>query len=198
MVSAFCLAFIHAKDRTYVYKYGEVMSSSLSRAKLGDVCFSLFASMDAGDFFKGLEYRKKTANHFASEFRKNGQIVSVFPEELQIGIGFQTVPCTGTKQPELSPAQVDDLLRSIDLQVSWKSGLEYRSAKLVGPPVLLAKPVTIQKVVGEMYTLHVRARGVPITDHLVVSVLDPDKRVLTHVTFSITVDLLPPTIPREP
>jgi hypothetical protein len=195
LVLALTTAHTSANDKTFVYKYREVMSSSSARAKLGEVCFLLFSSMNAGDFFKGLHYTMKQGSRSADEFYKNGRIVSVFPEELEIRVGFETVPCVGNKVPDLSTDRVEDLLRSLQLEASWKRGVEYRPAELTGLPTLVAKPATIHTVVADTYSFRVLARAVPITDHLVVSVLGTNKKFLARVTFDLAHDLLPPILP---
>ncbi|MFY9531632.1 MAG: hypothetical protein WBC04_13960 [Candidatus Acidiferrales bacterium] len=173
------------------------MSLSFARAQLGEVCFSLLSWMDAGDFFKELQYTKKQGSHYADEFRKDGQIVSVFPEELRVIVVFETASCVRNKEPAVSAERVDDLLRSLELEASWKRGLEYRPAELTGPPTLSGKPTTVGNVVGDSYAFHVHARGVPITDHLVISVFGPDKKFLVRVTFDLTRDLLDLKFPGE-
>jgi len=130
--------------------------------------------------------KMKSGDHYASEFRKDGKAISTFPEELRIIVGFQTTACAENRQPDLSVNEVDDLLRSLKLEASWKRGLEHRPAEMSEVSTFDPKPAINGKTIADGYVLHLHARGVPITDQLVISIFGPGKKLqklLTHVTF---------------
>src|SRR5712691_723825 len=86
-----CTVCTRGDGKKYVYPYTSVLSSD-ANAKLGELNFSIFSSMSAGNFFKSLEYRMVgSGGRFADEFHKDGRVVSLFPEELEVVVGFHTV-----------------------------------------------------------------------------------------------------------
>lgn len=190
-------AHTSANDKEHPYCCTSVASNS-RLAKLGEVDFSIFAAMSAGNFFQGLEYKKvQSAGRSAAEFYKDRRAVSLFPEELEIVVGFHTLASVKNK-PSRRPsiADLDDLSRSLEFEASWKTGVELRSAELIAPPELSRKPSPLEHgIIGWSYTLRVHARDVPLTDHLVISVFGPYKEFVSRVTFDLTSDLIPPPVP---
>jgi hypothetical protein len=178
-----------------VYPYVSVQSSD-GCAKLGEVCFKFFSTMTAGDFFKGLEFTKANPEApVAGKFRKDGQVVSLFPENLDVLVGIHTWPCNGAIKPQLSLAEVEDQARSRQLKVEWKRGSELRPTELIAAPENTKKPTFFENSIIWNYTFHIRARNVPLTDHLVVSLFGPKKGFLGRVAFNLTSDLVPPPGP---
>ncbi len=176
-------------DKTYAHGYTSVLSS-FGEAQLGEVCLHFASTMTAGNFFKGLEYRKPgSGSPSAGEFRKDGRIISLFPAELDILVGFHTEPCKGNNWPHLSPPEAGDLVRPLEIEASWKRGVELRPAELSAPPELTTKPTPFEKSIIWKYTFHIRARDVPLTDHLVVSIYGPEKKFLGRVTFDLISEL---------
>ncbi|MGB2676363.1 MAG: hypothetical protein WAN12_04695 [Candidatus Acidiferrum sp.] len=181
-----------ANDKTYSHCCKSVLSSS-GEAKLGEVDFSILSTMSAGDFFQGLEYiRRDSAGLSSDEFRKDGRIVSQFPEELEIVIAFVTLAGVRNKPSHFpSISEVEELSRSLEFDASWKTGVESHPAELIAPPEMAKKPSPGKKegIIGWSNTFHVRARNVPLTDHLVISVFGPGKKFLGRVTFDLISDL---------
>ncbi len=191
------IAHSTADGRKHPYCCMAVFSSN-GWANLGQVEFSIFSVMTAGNFFKGLEYRKADAEgRRVAEFRKDGRIVAFFPDKLDIIVDFDAVAGPKVKPSRVpSLAEVDELSRSIQLDASWKSGVELRPAELIGPP-LTDKPTPSKYGVSWTCSFQVRAKSVPLTEHLVVSVLGPHKEFLGRVTFDLTSDLIPPPGPTK-
>lgn len=187
-----------ADDKKYAYDSESVMSSS-GIGQQGKACFRFFSFMTAGHFFPGLEYiRTHSAADPADEFRKDGGIISAFPEDLQINVFFHTCPCTGNSTQPLSPAELDDLLHSLQLDTSWKTGVELRPAELIAQPRLTGMPIPTRFLKNSStwdYVFHVRAKNVPLTDHLVIFVFGPNKTLLGRMTFDLRAALTPPLKP---
>jgi hypothetical protein len=193
-----------ADDKKYVYDYGSLVSFSSTPTKLGQVCVRFSAMMSAGGFFKGLEYVKTDSD---GEFRKDGRRVALFPEELDIRVGFGTwgdplanasTQCTRkTPSQQASAAELTDLLRSLRIEASWKRGVELRAAELITLPELTTKPRPFEStMVVWNYTFHVRAGDVPLTDHFVVSAYSTDK-LLGRVSLDLASDItIPPGLRR--
>lgn len=181
-----------ANHKTYSHCCTSVLSSH-SQAKLGDVDFSITSKMSAGNFFQGLEYIRGDSEGLSpDEFRKDSRVVSQFPEELEIVVGFVTLAGLRRKPSHLpSVPEVEELSRSLEFDASWKTGVELHPAELTALPEMAKKPTPGKQegFIGWSYIFHVRAKNVPLTDHLVISVFGPGKKFLGRVTFDLISEL---------
>ncbi len=173
----------------------ESVMSSWALGQQGEACFQFFSFMTAGDFFKGLQYvRSRPAANPTDEFRKDGRAVVAFPDRLQVDLSFFTCPCSGNKTVRLLALELNALIDSLQIQASWKTGVELRPADLIASPELGARPTPNPFIRDSFmwgYRFFVRTQDVPLTDHLVISVLGRDRLLFGRVTFDLRVALTP-------
>ena len=147
-----------------------------------DGCLSIHGTVTAGSFFDDL---KRIDNGGELEYRKHGKVVTEYPESLATAILIQGDRCA---QILYSPSAIfrgDSY--SLKLEVYWKHGMEMRPA-VVSPGFAQCVGYLSVTVPGEKGTipsiacqLTVDSRGVPLADHLIVSVFAANGRPLTRI-----------------
>jgi hypothetical protein len=186
-----------ADDRKDAYD-SESIVSSFSSGQRGKTCFLFHSFMTAESFFKGLRYSTTHSGaDSVDEFHKDDRAISTFPDDLQINVFFQTSPCKGNGTQYLSAAELEDLVQSFQLEASWKSGIELRQAELSTPPQLTAPPTPNQFLKNSFvwnYVFHVRARGIPLSHHLVISVVGTNKALFGRMTFDVRTAITAPRL----
>jgi hypothetical protein len=150
---------------------------------LDDGCLALNGTVTSGNFFEDLK-RIEIDNRF--EYRKRGKVVTEYPESLTTSIRIEGDRCTALSNPPSSIFHDDSY--SVRFQVEWKDGMELRPAAL--SPVIAhctgsssvpipRRDFTIPFVTCEMT---VDSKGVPLGDHLIVSVFAADGKRLTRLS----------------
>jgi hypothetical protein len=151
---------------------------------LSDGCLSVHGALTAGDFFYDLKRLDKNGQ---IEYRKGGKPVTEYPESLTTSIRITGDPCL----PSVSnaPAAIfRGASYSLELKVYWKRDMKMRPATLspvvahcVGYSTLTDADENLKSpsVVCEMT---VDSKGVPIGDHLIVSILGADGARLTRIS----------------
>jgi hypothetical protein len=146
----------------------------------GGPCLSIRGRVTAPDFFAGLK-RRETARGI--EFRRGGNAVESFPEELSVRIWIREFPCH-VGLTEVSPLlATPEGMSSLQFKAYWKRGMEMRSVDGLAlrtfyrrkeqPTTLVGAPVTIQRDTW-VYNLTVSSQGVPLTDHLILEIFTKD------------------------
>jgi hypothetical protein len=156
----------------------------------GGPCLRIFGHVTSPDFFIGLK-RVSVANGY--EFRRGKQIVTEFPEQLALQFQIRDIPCPdaalGDKRKYLTPELVSPLI----LSLYWKRGFALRKVEKATPV-----NATIQKIEPSpwlrnenpnypdkfiwSYDLTVRTAGVPLTDHLILVVRTPERKLVARVS----------------
>lgn len=134
-------------------------------------CVVLVASMHSGEYFAGLE-RRETAT--GVEFRKGSRQVQEFPEVLTVEILALVVPCSrdtklGALEIAFCPSAFLDNLR---FDANWQRDGELRPVESLSVRVM--RPVWAELDDHREYRLTLRSRGVPLTDHLILSLLSEE------------------------
>lgn len=179
------------ESQTEIYPYVAVIGSS-EFVKMEEICFSLVIWDRAGEFFDNLEHLRTGS---ADRFRKNGEFVSVYPSNIVVSVGFMPLPCTGSIKRGRMEFLSRRILNSFQLKSEWKTGVELRPADLETLPQLFEDSASEREPSNWRYDLHVRAKGVPLTDEFVVSVLDSQGKLLGRAKIDLTTDLKPPPFP---
>jgi len=123
---------------------------------------------DAGvsaDFFKDLQ-RTETPN--GTIFRKSGQAISTFPEDVSLEISVWAV-FSRSNFPMTVTAPLPAELFSLRFRVKWNGSSPRDLGEL--PSELTTEPFTELRSPGQLYRITVPAEGVPLDDSLEVHIL---------------------------
>ena len=151
---------------------------------LNDGCIAVDGTVTSGTFFSDL---KRIDNGSEFEFTKSGTVVTEYPETLTTSIHLVGGECDATlSRPPASIFRGDSY--SLTFQLEWKDGMQMRPAAL--SPVVTrctgtsstpipSRDFTIPSVTCQMT---VDSKGVPLSDHLIVSVVSADGKQLTRLS----------------
>jgi hypothetical protein len=164
--------------------YGGTIDFGAQLLHLDDGCLALNGTVTAGTFFKDLQ-RIEIDNRF--EYRKRGKVVTEYPESLQTSIRIEGDRCTAALSDSPSSIFQGDSY-SVKFQVEWKDGMELRPAVL-SPLVAHCSGSTSTPIPRRDFTIPfvtcemtVDGKGVPLGDHLIVSVFAADGKRLTRLS----------------
>jgi hypothetical protein len=140
-------------------------------------CFRLTGRLFAPDFFENL---KRVDSEIGTVYRRGNDVVSVFPEKLQLDFMIYDLPCSDQMQVTGTRAYLTrELMDSLRLSFFWKRGMYLRPAKGIQPKLMEARPVpayaqALAKDLPEKYEwwfeFEVPSENVPVTDSLVILV----------------------------
>jgi hypothetical protein len=162
--------------------YGGAVDFGAQLLHLNDGCVSLDGSVKSGTFFDDLK-RIDVGNGF--EYRKDGRIVTEYPESLTTSIHIAGDQCAPTISNSPS-ALFRDGSYSLRFQVEWKEGMQMRPAVLSAAParcigyssLTIPGHKTVPSITCE---LTIESKGVPLDDHLIVSIFAADGTRLTRL-----------------
>jgi hypothetical protein len=172
-----------AADRTNPIYDGAIDFGS-QLVQLNDGCLSFDGTLKSGSFFEDLK-RKDIGSRL--EFRKHGKVVTEYPESLTTSIRIAGGQCAvALSNMPASIFQGDSY--SLKFQVEWKEGMQLRPAVL-SPIAAHCVGYSSIPAAGQDSTtpsiacqLTVEGKGVPLVDHLIVSVFAPDGKRLTRLS----------------
>ncbi|MFY9801856.1 MAG: hypothetical protein WA211_00515 [Candidatus Acidiferrales bacterium] len=157
-----------------IHEYKDDVALSTGQIRRGDVCVNLTPVLQSGDFFDGLE-RIDTAQ--GSEFRKNSRVITNFPDYMIVEMNVRIEDCD---TDVYTPAPTPDFVKSMHFRVQWKRGVYLRP---VGSVSIESKPVRMDEGDNRMlFVLTIRDRNVPLTDHLIVSVIGSDGKLMSRMS----------------
>jgi hypothetical protein len=157
-----------------IVEYKEVVPVSAGQIRDKDVCINFNPVMTAGDFFDGLQ-RHETAS--GDQFRKNSQAVTTFPDQITVQVQTAVTVCDADLY---TPAPLPSFFNGLQFKVQWKRGLTMRSVtQLVVQRVMFASQEGDNRL---MFLLKIRDHNVPLTDHLIISVMSPQGKLLTRMS----------------
>jgi len=164
--------------------YDSGLSFGSQVLRLDDGCLSVDGTVTSGTFFDSL---KRTDRGGRFEFSKQGKVVTEYPDSLTTSIRVAGNKCAAELSTSPSAVFSGDSF-SVKLAVEWKDGTQLRPASLssvtahcvgsISTPIP-AQDYTIPSVTCQ---LTVDARGVPLADHLIVSVFGADGTRLTRLS----------------
>jgi hypothetical protein len=172
-----------AADRTNPIYDGAIDFGS-QVVQLNDGCVAFDGTLKSANFFEDLK-RKDIGSRL--EFRKRGKVVTEYPESLTTSIRIVGGQCTDTLS-NLPASIFRDDTYSLKFQVEWKEGTQLRPAVL--SPVVahcigysnVSMPGQDSATPSIACQLTVESKGVPLVDHLIVSVFAPDGKRLTRLS----------------
>jgi len=149
---------------------------------LDDGCLALDGTVTSGNFFDDL---KRTEIGTRFEFRKRGKVVTEYPESLTTSIRIVGQCAATLSNPPSSVFRGHSY--TLKFQVEWKDGMRLRPAALspvdahcIGSSSIIpGQDVTIPFITCQMT---VASKGVPLDDHLIVSVFAADGTRLTRLS----------------
>jgi hypothetical protein len=157
-----------------IVEYKEVVPLSSGQVRDRDVCVSFSPVMTSGDFFDGLQRHEMPSG---DEFHKNSRVVTNFPEQLTVQLQLSISVCDADIY---TPAPAPSFVSGIRFRAQWKRGLAMR-------PVmdLRVQRVAITSEEGDsrlLFLLKIHDRDVPLTDHLIISVISPQGKLLSRMS----------------
>jgi len=172
------------KKEKYITNYDGGMTILTDGSFANGPCFRLNGLVTAPGFFEEL---KRTDTVSGTFFRNNHDIVTQFPEKLQMTLKIRDVPCNNALQPEGDHSYLtQDMIGSLRLVVLWKHGIALRPAngvKQLDSETRLVVPYA-KELAEELpqrfewiLNFEVPSEGVPLTDSLVIILRTPDKHM---------------------
>jgi hypothetical protein len=152
--------------------------------QFADGCVFVDGKLSSGNFFDDFK-RRDTRGRF--EFKRSGQTVTEYPDSVTTSIRLVGDQCAAALSN--SPASIfngDSF--ALKFQLEWKHDMQLRPAALTSTVehcdgyksiVLPRRDATVPTIVCEMT---VDSRGVPLLDHLIVSVFTSDGTRLTRLS----------------
>jgi hypothetical protein len=157
-----------------IHQYKNDVALSTGQIRHGDVCVNFIPVLQSGDFFEGLE-RIDTAQ--GSEFRKNSRVVTNFPDFMTVEMNVRIEDCD---TDVYTPARTPDFVKGLHFRAQWKRGLYLRPVANVS---IERKPVLMDEGDNRMlFVLKILDRAVPLTDHLIISVIGPDGKLMSRMS----------------
>jgi len=151
-------------------------------------CFRLTGRVFAPEFFDNL---KRVDSQLGTVYRRGNDVVSVFPEKMQLQFMMYDMPCSYQMQEAGTQVYLTRaLMNSLRLSFFWKHEMYLRPAKGVTPKHLEARPVPayssehasdLPEKYEWWFEFEVPSENVPVTDSLVIIVRTPDGYVAARV-----------------
>ena len=147
-------------------------------------CLSVEGSITSGNFFDDL---KRADVHGQLEYSKRGKEVSEYPRSVTTSVRIVGDSCSGTMSS--SPSSIfRGNSYSVRFVVEWKNGMQLRPAALAPIPArcvgyssatVPGGEATIPSITCQMT---VNSEGIPLADHLIVSIFTADGRPITRIS----------------
>jgi len=153
--------------------YRRLVTIGLTRFQFGRTCVLVGGQIKSGDFFSGLV---KVSIAGSYEFRKHSQSVRTFPDDLDILLRATLSECEATSVTPPQDPVYKDLMRSLRIEIAWKSGsgvhwMEHLTARVKSAP--------LQQQFGVWnYEVTVPSKDQSIDDQLVVVLKTEDGKTL--------------------
>ena len=157
-----------------IHEYKDDVELSTGQIRRGDVCVNFIPVLQSGSFFNGLE---RIDSSQGSEFRKNSRVVTNFPDFMTVEMNVRIEDCD---TDVYTPARTPDFVKGIHFRVQWKRGLAMRPVAAV---TIEQKPVRMDEGDNRMlFLMYIHDREVPLTDHLIISVIGADGKLMSRMS----------------
>lgn len=149
-----------------------------------DGCLFVDGKVTSGSFFEDL---KRTDVGGRLQYRKRRKLVTQYPESVTTSIRILGDQCAATLSNAPS-AVFNDGSYSLKLSVEWKDGMELRPAAIspIAAQCVGYSSITIPSsghaIPSIICKMTVDGKGVPLTDHLIVSVFAANGNRLTRLS----------------
>jgi hypothetical protein len=137
------------------------------------------AGMMAGDFFDQLE-RRETADgeRFLVHSGRYSRPVTDYPNSLVVNVFASRWDSRDTPFDKRWTGTAAALMGSLQFKAAWKTGLKMRPVSAATVRRLAKNEMGPNTLRG--YELAVDSQGVPLTDHLIVDVSDPESNLVVR------------------
>jgi hypothetical protein len=157
-----------------MHEYRDDVALSTGQIRTGDVCVNFIPVMQSLGFFNGLE-RIDTSQ--GSQFRRGSNPVDFFPDYLTIEINIRIEECDSNIY---TPAKTPDVVKGMQFRVQWKRGLYLRPVASI---TIERKPLLMEEGDNRMlYVIRVRDHNIPLTDHLILSVISANGKIMSRMS----------------
>jgi hypothetical protein len=187
LVTAIPPAAAQPKHDKNVWNYDGGVFLETDGAIPGGACLRVKGRLSAPGFFENL---KREDTNSGTLFRRGNEIVTAFPQQLELSIYIFDWPC----DPMLRPGGVrvfltDAMIRTLRLSFYWKRGLDMRPVRGISVHDFTMSPIAgIFDVVADpspqRYEWSLRftvpSDGVPVTDSLVLVMRTPDRHIVAR------------------
>jgi hypothetical protein len=182
LLAVFPIAVSAAGNGTAAYDGRVDFGSQVVR--LDDGCVTVDGKISSGAFFDDLK-RVEVGRQF--EFTKHGRPVREYPASLTTSILIANGPCQSPAS-KLASSMFEGKSYALKFQVDWKEGMQLRPAAL--SPVeahctgysAIGSAAQQAAVSSILCQLTVASKGVPLGDHLIVSIFGPDGTRVTRLS----------------
>ena len=150
--------------------------------RLDGGCIGFSGVVSSGTFFNHL---KRTGTDGHVEFTKDNRMVTEYPESLRVEIRIAGGPC-GPGHPELRPSILAVDADPLRFRVEWKEGMQLKPA-IQGPIAVHCSyspgsPWPGFGLTVKTCQMAVDGKGVPLVDHLIVSLLTANGTTLVRLS----------------
>jgi hypothetical protein len=157
-----------------IHEYKDDVALSTGQVRRGDVCVNFIPVLQSAGFFNGLE---RIDTEQGSEFRKNSRVITNFPDYMTVEMNVRIEDCD---TDVYTPARTPDFVKGMHFRVQWKRGVYLRPVANV---LIESKPVSMQEGDNRMrFVMKIRDHDVPLTDHLIISVIAPDGKLMSRMS----------------
>ena len=150
---------------------------------INDSCLSVEGTLASGEFFSGLQRKAKDGR---IEYSKHGEKVDEYPDSLATSIRISGDPCAAAAPTWPSPFNGKSY--AVRFEVEWKDGMSLRPATLAAGAAqcegYASVPVPHRNYTIPAISCHIAidGKGVPLSNHLIVSVYGADGQRLTRIS----------------
>ena len=161
-------------DAGKIHEYKDDVALSTGQIRRGDICVNFIPMLQSGSFFDGLE---RIDSSQGSEFRKNSRVVTNFPDFMTVEMNVRIEDCD---TDVYTPVPTPDFVKGIHFRVQWKRGLAMRPVASIS---IEQKPVMMDEGDNRrLFLMYIHDRDVPLTDHLIISVIGPDGKLMSRMS----------------
>jgi hypothetical protein len=174
--------YLWPKHDTFVYDEHPAFIGTFVRGE--KTCLDVSPQLSA-PFFEGVVWRK-TKN--GSIFRKEGQLIHEFPNEVDLSLHFTLMACGPNRHPSvipMTPKDVAEWMDSLRFGVAWKRGPDVEPVIELTPFVLDEPPKPFRTLYGWTFTARIISRNVALTDHIVVSLFGHGNSKIMRFSFGL-------------
>jgi hypothetical protein len=152
------------------------------------VCLRVSGEVNAADFFNHL---KRIDDEQGTVFRRGTEVVSQFPETLDVSFSIRDEPCSpGLRETAPRTYLTREMMSHLQLSMYWKHGVDLRPVKDVKEVEARVERIVpyARGLAAELpvrfewsYQLLVPSAGVPLTDSLVFVFRTNDEHIAARV-----------------
>jgi len=190
MCCAVCLVLfapkVSAANRSKLTVYKQIVPIDSVTLRNENLCVPLEAFLTSGDFFDGLEAAETPSGR---KFHKNSQEITEYPDEITLLVRARTDCSTSPYDPAdpMNSKRIKDFILSLSFSLDWQTQLDRKpiegfSTDLLPPP---SSVLADQTAPAWSYVITLNTKGVPLTDHLVITVHSGADKFVTRMAVHL-------------